>query len=389
MHMERFIAVDSGKRFTKIAGTDINTLERNESNELYRKGKFPTKISQGSFDDDAIESETLIAEIDGQVYKIGKGATGEAEHETSKMSDIHRICTLVAIANYCSSSEIDEVHVAFGIPISECEVLEKKLAYKDFILPKLEEDKDMSKKTGHICYKPSDVITVKLKCSSESPVITKQFRIVSKMICPESQGALYLNPEKYNENYVAVIDIGNLNVNCSIWSNFEYDKTTIVTDELGGSILTSNLAQLLSSKFSRITPDVVLQRLLLKGNERCLPSKDERVRVESKKVIDEFLHNHVLEIKKRCDQAHWSLDYMELAFIGGTSSILRSEIKDVFGNDVYIPNMPEYANVIGFLRFLVAKRCNNSMNYDIFASKRKNETSQPGTPASASGKKTA
>ena len=55
--MERFIAVDSGKRFTKIAGTDINTLERNESNELYRKGKFPTKISQGSFDDDAIESE--------------------------------------------------------------------------------------------------------------------------------------------------------------------------------------------------------------------------------------------------------------------------------------------------------------------------------------------
>ena len=49
---------------------------------------------------------------------------------------------------------------------------------------------------------------------------------------------------------------------------------------------------------------------------------------------------------------------MPLCFIGGTSKLLANEIYSVFGERVYIPDNPEYANVLGFLRLLCGKRLN-------------------------------
>ena len=160
--MDRFIAVDSGKDATKVAVYDAET-------KTTKKLTFLTKISEGDFSDDAIESCTFLSEVDGKVYKVGKGARFNAELETSKMTEVHRVCTLSAIAMLVFAKEVDTVHVAIGIPIKEFENVEKRNAYRNFILPDGE-------------------ITVRLKPKNEDKPQTIKFKIATKIVAPESSG---------------------------------------------------------------------------------------------------------------------------------------------------------------------------------------------------------
>ena len=329
--MAKFIAVDSGKYATKVAVYDPVKKET-------KKFKFRTKMSEGNFLDDAIESGTFIGSYEKSVYKIGNGAKIEAELNTSKKSEFHKICTLMAIA-MCVTEKNEEVTVAIGIPVKEFGVVEKRQEYKDYILP----DGNLS---------------IGLKLKSDSPQEEKTFHIVSKSVYPESAGALYLDMKKYADNSAAIIDLGNLNINCTCWQNFELDGKYTITDELGGNILISNLSQELSAEFSRCDENLVAKILKLPPKERYLrPIKpNKEIEEKSAKIIKSFLLNHVKEIKRKCDSKQWSLDYMQLVFIGGTSELLKDEIKEIFGEEVTIPVEPEYANVVGFLRRLCANK---------------------------------
>lgn len=333
--MERFIAIDSGKYATKIATYD-------DKEDKVVVGKFRTKISPGNFLDDALETSTVIAEYDGKIFKIGNGALQEAELNTSKASEIHKISVLTAIAMNVSDNEVDDVHAAIGIPVKEWENVEKRNEYKHYILP-------------------DEMVEMKIMLKSETEPITKRFRIVSKHVYPESQGALFLKSvAPYSNDTVGVIDIGNLNINGTCWTMRELDRQYSLTDELGGNILISGLSQELSAAFSRCDENYVAKVLKQPKDKRMLVPNRPNPEIESssKALIDEYLINHIKQIKRRCDSKHWSLDFMTLVFIGGTSDLLVNEIKSVFGDDVIIPNKPEYANVAGFLRVMCSKILN-------------------------------
>ena len=333
--MERFIAVDSGKFATKVACYDKNLNET----KMFR---FRTRIGEGSFEDDALESNSYIVEIDGKTYKVGNGAKREAELNSSKTSEEHKVCTLTAIALLVGDG-VDDVNVAIGLPFKEWEIVEKRNAYKNYILPEGE-------------------ITVTLMTSSNAPAVTKTFCIKNRYVFPESIGALYLdNMEEYIDSTAAVIDIGNLNINCTQWNNFEPDKEASLTGELGGNTLISGLATELSAEFGRVNETLVARKLLLPKEERFLTptsGKESDIPERSKKFIDRYMIEHARKIRRACDAKQWSLDFMKLIFIGGTSEILKNEIYEVFGDTVYIPEHPEYANVLGFLRLLGAKTLN-------------------------------
>lgn len=338
--MKRYIAVDSGKYATKVAVYDENT----DKTSVF---KFRTKISDGSFADDAVESATVISEYEGRTYKVGNGAIKEAELNTSKTSEIHKICTLTAIAMCTSSNEVDEVYVAAGIPVKEWENVEKRNEYKAYIFPQGD-------------------ITVKLM-NDKQEVTEKTFRIVSRHVYPETQGALFLDDVfPVSDETVAVVDIGNLNVNGTCWNHREIDRIYSLTDELGGSILISGLSQELSAEFSRCDENYVARVLKQPlENRKLIPNKtNHEVEEKSKVMIDRYLKDFVGLIKRRCDSKHWSLDYMTLVFIGGTSKILTKEIKEVFGEEVVIPEKPEFANVLGFLRIMCGKVMNKMIKID-------------------------
>jgi plasmid segregation protein ParM len=329
--MDRYLAIDSGKNATKVA---IYDPEKNSTKKL----AFLTKIGDGDFSDDSIESGTFLAEMDGKVYKVGKGAKFNAELETSKMTDIHKICTLSAIAMCLNADEENTVHVAIGIPVKEFENVEKRNAYRNFILPDGE-------------------ISVKLKPKNGEEPKTVKFTIKTKLVAPESSGVLYLNPTKFQNTTTATVDIGSLNVNGSYWSGFDLDSEFSMTGELGSQILIAGLAQELSAEFSRCDEKLVASILRQPLDKRHLTPIRQNPEVEqrSAEFIHKYLVEHVRKIKALCNAKNWSLDYMELVFIGGTSKMLENELYEVFGHEIYIAPDPVYANVLGFLTKLCSK----------------------------------
>lgn len=221
---------------------------------------------------------------------VGNGAVKEAELNTSKTSEIHKICTLTAIAMCVSKDEVDEVCVAAGIPVKEWENVEKRAEYKAYIFPKGE-------------------ISLKIMDSQLNP-ITKTFKIVSRHVYPETMGALYLDNVVENSNdAVAIIDLGNLNVNGTYWNRRELDRQYSFTDELGGSILISGLSQELSAEFSRCDENYVAKVLKQPLEHRMLvPNKpNPEIEKRSKEMITEYLIDFVNLIKRRCDAKHSNL----------------------------------------------------------------------------------
>lgn len=329
---QRFIAIDAGKHATKAASYDPATKKT-------KKFTFCTKIGEGDFRDDAIEARTYIAEINGQTYKIGNGARGDgAALETSKQSEYHKLCTLFAIAYFCSENETDEVNVAVGLPAKEWAVVQKREDFKEFIFPEGEN-------------------TVKVKVSSDAEPVTKTFTIRHKYVFPESIGALFQDdsPEVSKNSFYGVLDIGNLNLNATVWQGTELQQDISITDELGASSLIQGLSQELTSRFSRCDENFVAKLLALPPEKRFLKPNSgnaEEVMEKSKEFIKQFLLEHARKIKRCCDGRKWSLDYMHLIAIGGTSIILKDELKEVFGESLHILNCQTFANSLGFLRML-------------------------------------
>ena len=125
--MVKYIAVDAGKFAVKAC-------EYNKETDTVTDFTFHTKMSDGDFRDDALENNTYLAELNGITYKIGNGARGNgADLETSKATDIHRICTIFAISHFCSDNEVDTVNIAVGLPCKEWAVVSKREDFREYI----------------------------------------------------------------------------------------------------------------------------------------------------------------------------------------------------------------------------------------------------------------
>lgn len=334
--MAKYVAVDCGKYDTKVAVYDAETAE-------YKRFKFRTKVSSGTFEDDMLGANTYLSKIgEGAVCKVGAEARKEAELETSKRSDIHKTCTLTAIALAIAEGHVEqdydeEVNVVVGIPYQTCCIVEERLAYKDYILPK-------------------EPQKIQVKTSSSGPVVDVSFHFGKRLVYPESIGVLYRYPQKLS-GITGVIDIGNLNINAAYCDSFMITEESSFTDELGGKILISGLAQQLTTEMNARCSEDLVAKVLTRGLEnRCLNAKngDKTIDEKSRKIIDAYLLEHTEMIKRKCDSKRWPLSFMNLAMIGGTSQLLSRELKIVFGENIFIPGKPEFVNVEGFLKKMCA-----------------------------------
>lgn len=342
--MDRYISIDSGKGWTKLAWT-------NGSFDRLQECVFATRMGQGDFEDDNIAPGTFIVQINsGEVLKIGKRAPKESSLETTKHLEIHRVCILLAHALLAEETGT-KFHSVVGMPLSEYLNIAKRNDFIRFALPEGE-------------------IKVSYK-TSKSEKVTKTFEIVSRMACPESLGGLYLDLVK-NRNLAGIIDMGNLNAHFSYCTEREIDETRSKTSEHGAKILVSGLASALSGKFGRVDELVVTDILKRPARERMLTLESddtalvERVKKESADIISNYVHDFVTDIKNECNALKWPIDYMPLTFIGGLALILEDDLRRVFGNRISIPKRPEFANVVGFLRCLVAKEAGKLLPVEVF-----------------------
>lgn len=329
--MARYIGIDAGKYAVKAAAYD------KETNKI-KKFSFKTKICNGDMRDDALESNTNLVSYGDVTYKIGDGARGNgAELQTSKMDDIHKFCILTAIAKFCEDDILEEVNIAIGLPASEWAVVSKREDYKAFMFS-------------------DDVIEIWIREDNSMIMHKKRFKIINKFVLPESIGALFMDdsPVISKDSYVGVLDLGNLNLNATLWQGTELCQDDSLTDELGGSILTQGLSQELSAEFSRCNEDMTSQILGREKELRYLTSNTRDIKEESAALINKYLLEHAKKIKRVCDGKRWPLDYMNIIAIGGTSVILANELREVFG-DITILNNSYFCNALGFLRIMCSK----------------------------------
>lgn len=331
--MSKYIAVDCGKYNTKTTVYDDKT-------KSIIKFKSRTKISDGTFIDDMFDKGTFIVQIDdGPVYKVGNSATKEAELETTKKSNIHKVCTLAAVAMAVENTQTEPINICIGIPLQLANIPEERISYKDFILGK-----------------EGTVHTVKIKTNCNGPIKEIQFKFNKRLVYPEGIGVLYQFPSRLM-GATGIIDIGNLNTNNTYTDNFNVFDESSFTDELGGKILISGLANTLTSELNARCDDNLVASTLLKPYEkRFLVSKNRNKEIEekSKKIIDQYLLDYVNQIKRKCDTRHWPLEFMDIVCIGGTTKLVKKEILDVFGQNTFIPEEPEFVNVFGFLKKMCA-----------------------------------
>ena len=339
--MSHYVAVDCGKYDTKVCALTGKEIKR---------FKLRTKIGPGCFADDMLKKGTAIVQVnDGEPVMFGYGAQTEPVMETSKQTVTHRLATLASIAMALGEGEFQDVYVAIGMPLAIAGNAMTRIEYKDFIL-----DTD------------GQTHTVQWKTESTGPVHQTVFTIAKRFVYPEGCGVLWMFPEKCMGS-TAVIDIGNLNTNNIYAESLNPEDEMCFTGELGGKVLIAGLARALEAELgSRVAESMVAQALLKEGAERKLVSArgDRAVEEKSRAIIADYAMQHVQLIKQQCDVHHWPLDFANVVLVGGTAKLLQQELKEVFGDYIFVPDAPEYVNVQGFLRRMCA-----TMDVDVDAVK--------------------
>lgn len=330
MANKKFVSVDPGKGDTKVSVFDVD--KKKISTYIYN-----TKYSEGDFCDDALESNTFIAEIEGNTFKVGNGALQSAALEVTKMSDIHRFSTLLALAMVTEPGKTEELDVVLGCPLSEYSVPKKRKEYMDYMLPDGE-------------------VSVKLKTKSDKEPEIRKFKISSKKVLPETSGIFFMELESYDGDSVGIIDVGNGTAIGAIYSDYEIDHAYDFTSLQGGGILVSSLSELLTATYSRYNAKYTLKLLTKPTEERKLPLGDPQKETESAKLIHDHIIKHLQEIKQSCNAKQWSLEFMPIIFGGGTSLMLKDEIVEVFGKNTRFSKHGVHANSLGFLRRLVQQK---------------------------------
>lgn len=305
--MSKFIAIDSGKYATKACLRD--------SGKQSEKIKFRTKMDETE-EEVANGKNDCVLTYDGKKYLIGDEAE-TIDYEKSKEKDIHKLSTYAAIAKLANDG--DTIGVAIGCPLSIFHNKEARNKYRDFMIT-----------TGETIIEINGV--------------KKHINIDKVFVFAEGSGLLYKNPKLYENRTIGIIDIGGLNSNNCIYQNLLPVKSTAFTTNLGSNILRNDLKILLNSKF----PDVNLQdwqmeEIIKKG---FIKSKKE----ESKKIISEFLQKHVNKILNECIRKGWDLKNIDLFFVGGGSTLLETEIKNII-SDAEISKDAEWDNAEGFSVF--------------------------------------
>lgn len=300
----RFVSVDSGKYATK----GVMKIEDGKNKTIIFRTKMdPTKEEKSS------DKKSFVVEYKGERYLIGESAE-TVDYEKSKAKKIHKIATYAAIGYLVDDG--DEVVLTIGCPIAIFYNVDERNQYKKFM---------------------HDESEISIYING----VTKKFTIRKVIICPESSGIIYKNPNKYKDKLVGIIDIGGLNTNCCVYDRLAPVRSTHFTTNLGANILRNELKQYLNSVF----PDANLQDWQMEHIIKNGYIKSHKE--ESKKVIAEFLQMHVNNIIEEAKKKNWDIKNIDLIFVGGGSKLLEREIKNVIP-DAEVSETAEWDNAEGF-----------------------------------------
>lgn len=326
MYNEFFIAVDSGKSYTKA-------VMRNE-NHVIERVKFRTKVMEANlFENDLVLKNTSVIEYNSKKYLVGDSISEDyVDYNLTKQTNEHLISIYLAIANILDRSPnysaMAKVFLAINIPINIYKNEQKKREYEAFI--------QNNKK----------VIGIEVDGRPFS------FVIENVIALPEALGPVFYEVNNYRQKRALIIDIGSLNTSFLECNRLIPSFDKMLVSNLGINILRSAISEHLSSVYAiSFTNDDAEQ--ILRDRRVLIDGVEQK---EAYEIIINAFEQHVKQIINYAKSRKISFANTEIVFTGGGSILLREQLSKHFPHATFIPSEDaQFANTLSFLKILEAK----------------------------------
>ena len=276
--------------------------------------------------------KSYLVTYEGINYKIGEDALDQLSFETSKTTALHQVCAYTAVGSMVDNGDL--IQAAAGCPVSVYNDPAARTKYRDFML-----------NNGR---QVSIVIDGVEK--------TFAFDMKHSIVCAESSGILYQDLVRFSQGTVGIIDIGGLNVNCTIYRELRPLEESSFTERLGCNQLMSDAKKRLSSVLDMDIPDYLLDDLRINGYF----SGNDEMKKTSGELFSKIKHEWINTILGKCVEHGWNIKLTALIFVGGTSYYLKPEIARIkeekkLNIDLdLISEESDFLNAKGFLKRLLS-----------------------------------
>lgn len=307
----RKVSIDSGKFAIKGISDDTKRGE-----EFYLIGTY------NETNEDIADEGSYVIEFDNYKYLFGNQAS-ERSRELDKKEINHKLGAFLAISNLVDNG--DEVDLIIGSPLSVFLQKENRIDFQRFM---------------------SSQENISLKINNKP----FNFTLKSVTVAPESSGVTFQdkNSELFDNDIVAVVDIGGLNSNISVYDNFNLVRENCVTLNNGVYPLMERLRSELSSLANtRITEQQI--RYIVKNGVLKIAGS---VVNESPSIIKKHSNQAIKQILDASKDKDFDLlSFEKVIFTGGGSEDLRTYITRLIPHAKFSTS-PLFDNVYGWLELL-------------------------------------
>ena len=305
--MEKIIAVDPGKFAIKAACSGTEEV-------LTFRSKLYTLADNESFEP---QGNSVLITYQGKQYIIGDQGS-QTDPNFTKNTILHKVGLMAALSRFVKDG--DSVRLILGCPASIYRDKNAREEYKKYM---------------------TDEGTLKFETGSDKYEIS----IISTLVLPESSGAPYVYPQYFKGSRVAVVDIGGLNMNFSIYNDLVLELESMRTVNYGGYMIEDNVKNSFSGRYGVALSQADYEQVL-KNDGLFINGK---IDPESKTLLHSILHDFARDISKVIKSFDYDISLMKVIFIGGSSALLRDDITE-FVPHAMIRNDSAHANVMGFLK---------------------------------------
>lgn len=306
----KLISIDPGKYATKaIALNKNNTMEN-----VY----FRTKIFKlnNNIDIDA-QGKSFKVGLNGKEFIIGDQGE-EVDYTVDKANINHKLAVYTATTQLLEGFKA--VKLVLGCPTSIYRNKNLRNEYKNYI-----------RNNGKVSIQVNNQ--------------THSFLVENILVLPEGSGIVYTKPEFFKGKRVAVIDLGGLNMNFTIYDNLVPQPSSMFTLNHGYAEIETRLTNELNSTYGIALTSNDVQNVVRQGGVKVRGVIDPN----STQIIDGVIDQYMLKLIQEARKNNFNLDMMDIVFVGGTSLLVHDKIKQYLPHAIIIENA-QWANVEGFYK---------------------------------------
>lgn len=316
------LSADIGKFETELIGRDA-ALTADDRKTV----RFRTKMYDLEAGDIDVEGNSYLVEFNKKRYIVGEQGQEKSE-DTSKTEFLHQLSCYTAITQFLEpESKDNEIYMVLACPTSVLMIKEAKEEYKNFI-----------KGDGPI------KITVDGK--------NYEFEIKDITIKAEGSGILYLEPNIFKNQTVAIIDLGGLNMGVSVYVNMVCKKDDRFIEECGtDKLIGITREQLAIYKKGNLVNKDISEKALKEGGLK----KAGKIDTESIEYVNKAKELYYQEVLKNLKEHKVEVDQFDkVVFVGGTTEHVKENITRSLEH-AHIPSNPQLSTVEGLYKVAFKK----------------------------------